>query len=133
LNRHIAVAHRILQDAATKWRDDRTNLTWLAQAPWINTTAPHTKRPAYPLDWDEQRLFFDELAGHLVPVAEFGVNTGARDEELCALEWAWEQPVPELDTPDLTRTLFIIPAEVAKNRTDNARPRLLVLNDAAPG
>jgi hypothetical protein len=69
LNRHIAVAHRILQDAATKWRDDRTNLTWLAQAPWINTTAPHTKRPAYPLDWDEQRLFLDELAGHLVPIA----------------------------------------------------------------
>ena len=39
--------------------------------------------------------------------------------------------MPELDTPDLKRTLFIIPAEVAKNRTDNARPRLLVLNDAA--
>jgi hypothetical protein len=30
---------------------------------------------------DEQRLFFDELASHLVPIAEFGVNTGARGEE----------------------------------------------------
>lgn len=54
-----------------------------------------------------------------------------------ALEWGWEIRLPELDEPDkpgrpgIRRSAFIIPAEVAKNRTKDPRPRLLVLNDAA--
>jgi len=35
------VVKSVLEDAATKWRDERTNLTWLAQAPYINCTLPH--------------------------------------------------------------------------------------------
>src|SRR5262249_27479561 len=64
-------------------------------------------------------------------------NTSARDEEICALEWAWEIRLPELDElaepgkPAIRRSAFIIPAEVAKNRTKDPRPRLLVLNDAS--
>ncbi len=131
LNRHIGVAARVLHDCATKWRDERANLTWLAQEPWINANAPHRKRQPYPLDWDEQQLIFEELAPHLQRMALFDVNTGARDEEMCALEWAWEQRVPELDTPAIRRTVFVIPGEVAKNRTEDPQPRLLVLNDAA--
>jgi len=70
-------------------------------------------------------------------MSEFCTNTGARDEEICALEWGWEIRLPELDepgkqdTPGIRRSAFIIPAEVAKNRTKDPRPRLLVLNDAA--
>jgi hypothetical protein len=51
--------------------------------------------------------------------------------------WACEIHLPELDEPDkpgkpgIRRSAFIIPAEVAKNRTKDPRPRLLVLNDAA--
>jgi integrase len=131
LNRHIGVAARVLKDCATKWRDERSNLTWLVQAPWINTSEPHQKRQPYPLDWAEQRLFFSELVPHLQVIAEFGANSGARDQEICALEWAWEHRIPELDTPELRRSVFVIPADFAKNRTDNPKPRLLVLNDVA--
>ncbi len=127
----------VLEDAATKWRDERTNLTWLAQAPYINCALPHKKRQRYPLSWEEQRLMFDELQPHSQCMSEFCTNTGARDEEICALEWGWEIRLPELDepgkqdTPGIRRSASIIPAEVAKNRTKDPRPRLLVLNDAA--
>jgi hypothetical protein len=76
----------VLEDAATKWRDERTNLTWLAQAPYINCTLPHKKRQPYPLSWEEQRLMFDELQPHSQCMSEFCTNTGARDEEICALQ-----------------------------------------------
>jgi integrase len=38
---------------------------------------------------------------------------------------------PALDTEELRRSVFVIPAEVAKNRTEDPQDRLLVLNDAA--
>jgi integrase len=131
LNRNIGVAARVLQDAARKWRDDYSKLTWLAEAPFINANMPHKKRQPYPLSWDEQRLFFSELVPHLETMAMFMVEAGPRDEELCALEWAWEVRVPELDTDDIKRSVFIIPPEATKTRTEDPRPRLLVLNDAA--
>ena len=131
LNRHVGVAARVLRDAATKWRDARTNLTWLAQAPFVNASLPHKKRQPYPLNWDEQRLLFGELVPHLARMAMFMVEAGPRDEELCALEWAWEVRVPELDTADVKRSVFVVPAEVAKNRTEDPQPKLLVLNDVA--
>ena len=57
----------------------------------------------------------------------FDVNTGLRDQELCGLEWAWEQRVPELDTPTIRRSVFLLPGSVTKN----GRPRLAILNDVA--
>ena len=33
---------------------------------------------------------FHELHPHSQRMSEFCTNTGARDEEVCALEWAWE-------------------------------------------
>jgi hypothetical protein len=95
----------VLEDAATKWRDERTNLTWLAQVPYINCALPHKKRQFYPLSWEEQRLMFDELQPHSQCMSEFCTNTGARDEP------------GKQDTPGIRRSAFIIPAEVAKNRT----------------
>jgi hypothetical protein len=43
------------------------------------------------------------------------------------LEWGWEQRVPELDTPTIQRSVFLLPGHVTKN----GRPRLAVLNDVA--
>ncbi|HEV8018699.1 MAG TPA: hypothetical protein VGP32_09105 [Steroidobacteraceae bacterium] len=87
----------------------------------------YKKRQPYPLGWDEQALLFPELAGHLQRMALFAVNTGARQEEICGLKWRWEQRVPELDTPSIQRTVFVLPGSVTKN----GEPRVLVLNDVA--
>jgi integrase len=110
----------VLEDAATKWRDDVTNLTWLAQAPWIETNAPHKDREPYPLDIKEQELLFSELAPHLLTMAKFDVETGARDEELCALECAREIPIPELSYRGRPRSVFLVPKHMTKTRTESA-------------
>jgi integrase len=52
----------------------------------------------------------------------FAVNTGLRESNVCALEWAWEVGVPELD-----RNVFVIPPEAFKSK----RPHVAVLNDVA--
>jgi len=39
--------------------------------------------------------------------------------------------VPELDTPELKRTVFVIPPEFTKRFTGDDRPRLEILNDVA--
>ncbi len=76
LNRNIAVARRILNLAARLWRDEGSNLTWLAQAPLIQLDRSGSARKPYPIDWCEQRLLFGELARHLQRMALFAVNTG---------------------------------------------------------
>ena len=55
-------------------------------------------------------------------MALFAVNTGCRAGEICALQWDWELPVPELNT-----SIFLIPGEQVKN----ADERLVVLNQVA--
>lgn len=127
VDRDIGTAARVLEEAARKWRDDQTNLTWLTETPMIEYQREYNKRLPYPLDWDEQKLLFSELAVHLRTMALFDVNTGLRDQELCGLEWAWEQRVPELDTPTIKRSVFLLPSSVTKN----GRPRLAILNDVA--
>ena len=109
------------------WRDEQSGLTWLAVAPMIKLESKYKKRQPYPLGWDEQALLFPELAGHLQRMALFAVNTGARQEKICGLKWRWEQRVPELDTPAIQRTVFVLPGSVTKN----GEPRVLVLNDVA--
>jgi integrase len=127
LNRTLAVVRRILKLSAELWRDEQSGLTWLAVAPMIKLESKYKKRQPYPLGWDEQALLFPELAGHLQRMALFAVNTGARQEEICGLKWRWEQRVPELDTPSIQRTVFVLPGSVTKN----GEPRVLVLNDVA--
>ncbi len=72
--------------------------------------------------WDEQRLLFSWLPKHLAEMALFKVNTGTRESEVCALQWAWEQNVPELNA-----SVFVIPGGHVKNAED----RLVVLNQTA--
>jgi integrase len=55
-------------------------------------------------------------------MALFAANTGCREQEVCGLRWEWEDPIPGLNT-----TVFIVPANVVKNRED----RLVVLNKVA--
>jgi len=127
LNRNIGVARRVLRLAATLWREEDSNLTWLATAPLIQLESDPMARKAYPLDWEEQQLLFSELAPHLQRMALFDVNTGLRDQELCSLQWSWEQRVPELDTPEIKRSVFVLPATRVKNR----QARVVILNDVA--
>ncbi len=122
VNRSIEVVRRILNLAARQWRHPN-RLTWLETAPLISIERDKAARPPYPLSWDEQRYLFGclpyEPNGQM---ALFKVNTGTREQEVCALEWAWEIRVPELDT-----SVFVVPGEVVKNTED----RLVVLNDVA--
>jgi integrase len=123
INHTLKVLSRILKLAATEWMDD-TGLTWLAAAPKIKLLTDNNKRQPYPLTWAEQERLFAELPQYLAQMALFAVNTGCRDQEICALRWAWEVEVPQLAT-----SVFIVPG----NRVKNGDDRLIVLNRIAKG
>lgn len=80
------------------------------------------KRPPRPISWAEQAALFPRLPAHLGEMCEFTVNTGARDENVCGLRWAWEVQVPEQN-----RSVFVIPPEFFKTN----RTHVLILNDVA--
>jgi integrase len=121
-NAKIAVARRVLKLAAEVWCHPGTNMTWLERAPAIVAERGHRAREPYPLDASERELLFNELTPERRRIAQFAVNTGLRDQELCRLQWRWEVRIPELDTATLKRSVFVLPAE---------RPRVVVLNDYA--
>jgi integrase len=79
-------------------------------------------RQPYPITWAEQVKLLEALPPHLQRMVLFAVNTGARDDNICRLQWSWERPVSELG-----RSVFLIPAEEFKSK----RPHVLVLNDVA--
>ena len=87
-------------------------------------------RKPEPLTWEDQRVFFPKLPPWLARMALFAVNTGCRDQEVCHLEWEWEQSVPELNT-----TVFVVPRDFGGRRLNsgvkNREPRLVVLNAIA--
>jgi integrase len=80
------------------------------------------RRPPYPITWVEQAELVKRLPAHLQRMVLFALNTGARDDNVCRLRWAWERPVPELN-----RSVFVIPAEEFKGQ----RAHVLILNDVA--
>jgi integrase len=127
INRNLGVARRILRLCERLWRDEDTGISWLAHAPLIQLLDDSNARTAYPISWAEQDLFFGKLTEHLRDMAEFDVNTGLRDQELCGLQWDWEHRVPELDAPGIKRSVFVLPAVKNKNR----QARVVVLNDPA--
>ena len=118
--RHGAV-HVILRLASDEWLDEY-GLTWLPAVPKIKMLPEHDLRKPYPLSWLEQDRLFRELPIDLGRMCLFKMNTGCREAEVCGLRWDWEVEVPELNT-----SVFLIPANVVKNRTD----RLVVLNSVA--
>ncbi|MEM6575685.1 MAG: site-specific integrase, partial [Pseudomonadota bacterium] len=121
INLALAVVRRILNLAARLWRDEQ-GLTWLESPPLIQMLPVYDARKPYPMSWDEERLLFEALPGHLAQMCLFKVNTGCREQEVCKLKWDWEIHVPELET-----SVFIVPGVHVKNRED----RLVVLNRTA--
>ena len=121
VNHGLKLVRRIQNLAASEWVDE-FGLTWLEAPPKISLLPDKNKRAPYPLSWSEQDQLFQALPEHLAAMALFAVNTGCRDQEVCRLQWDWEQPLPGLRAP-----VFVIPGRLVKNGDD----RLVVLNRAA--
>jgi len=121
INRSLEVVRTILNRAARSYRDE-DGRPWLEAIPPLITMLPESRRPAYPLTWEEQDRLFPKLPAHLERMALFAVNTGLRDNNVCGLEWAWEVPVPEIG-----RSVFVVPSDSFKTNRDH----VVILNDAA--
>lgn len=123
INIVLQVVRKILNKAARRWRDKESGKTWLETAPLITIPQVKDGRPPYPISWDEERkLLLLECPPHVEDVVLFFVNAGPREEELCALKWAWERRVPEIGV-----SLFMLPEEFNKN----GQERVIVLNSVA--
>ncbi len=121
INRTLELVRTILHRAARSYRDAQGK-PWLDALPPLITMLPESRKPPYPITWDEQDRLFPMLPGHLARMALFAVNTGLRDSNVCGLLWTWEVAVPEIG-----RSVFIIPADAVKSK----RAHVVVLNDAA--
>ena len=123
VNLALSVVRRILNLAASTWRDD-SGKTWLVTAPKL-TLLPllgHQREPR-PISWAEQRKLLDLLPDHLARMALFTLNTGVRDDVVCNLRWSWEIRVPELGV-----SVFDVPREHVKG---GRRSRIVVCNSVA--
>lgn len=124
INLALAIVRRILNLAARSWRDERSGKTWLETPPLIKLLPlVGFQREPRPIAWYEQKKLFETLPKHLLKMALFDLNTGARDEVVCGLKWDWEIEIPELET-----SVFLIPKESVKGRK---RDRILVCNKVA--
>jgi integrase len=123
INLALGVVRRILNLAATQWRDE-SGRTWLPQAPKI-TMLPlvgHQREPQ-PITWAAQRGLLPKLPDHLARMSLFILNTGVRDDVVCSLEWEWEIKVPELGI-----SVFEVPRQHVKGQK---RSRVVVCNSVA--
>ena len=123
INLALGVVRRILNLAATTWRDDNGN-TWLQHAPRI-TMLPlvgHQREPQ-PISWTDQRTLLPMLPDHLSRMSLFVLNSGVRDDVVCSLRWQWEIKVPELGI-----SVFEVPMQHVKGKR---RSRVVVCNSVA--
>lgn len=123
INLALGAVRRILNLAATSWRDD-DGKTWLEQAPKI-TMLPlvgHQREPR-PISWGQQRTLMPLLPDHLARMSLFTLNTGVRDDVVCSLRWEWEIKVPELGC-----SVFDVPRQHVKG---GRRSRIIVCNSVA--
>lgn len=121
VNRSLEVVRTVMNRAARVWRSN--GKPWLSTSPLIEMLdEEQTKRKPYPITWAEQAALLPKLPVHLQRMVLFALNTGARDDNVCALRWEWEVPVPELG-----RSVFLIPSAEFKGK----RSHVLILNDAA--
>ena len=124
INLALAVVRRILNLAARSWRDEESGKTWLETPPLIKLLpVVGFQREPRPITWYEQKKLFEALPKHLLDMALFDLNTGARDEVVCGLKWDWEIEIPELET-----LVFLVPKDCVKGRK---RDRILVCNKVA--
>lgn len=123
INLALGAVRRILNLAATSWRDE-DGKTWLEQAPKI-TMLPlvgHQREPR-PISWGQQRTLMPLLPDHLARMSLFTLNTGVRDDVVCSLRWEWEIKVPELGC-----SVFDVPRQHVKG---GRRSRIIVCNSVA--
>ena len=120
LNRDMAIVRRVLSLSARLWRDDQGR-AWLDTVPML-PTIEGVKRKPRPISWQEQEALLKALPAYLADMALFALNTGLRDQEICAMKWSDECKVNGLDT-----TVFIISEERAKNEHE----RIVPLNSVA--
>ena len=88
INRSLEVVRTVLNRAARSYRDDEGH-PWLEGMPPLITMLPETRRPPYPITWEEQDRLFPKLPARLARMVLFAVNTGLRESNVCRLEWAW--------------------------------------------
>lgn len=86
------------------------------------TMLKETRRPPYPITWEEQDRLFPRLPARLTRMVLFAVNTGVRESNVCGLQWTWEVAVQEVG-----RSVFVIPPEAFKSK----RSHVIILNDVA--
>ena len=121
INRSLEVVRTVLNRATRVWRSH--GKPWLLSSPLIEMLDERQqRRPPYPITWSEQAELMKHLPSHLQRMVLFALNCGARDDNVCRLQWAWERKVPELE-----RSVFVIPAAEFKGQ----RPHVLILNDVA--
>lgn len=121
INAYLEIIRRILNSAAYKWRDNN-NKPWLDNAPKFELLPLTDARPPRPISWDEQAKLLKVLPDHLAIMVLTMINVGARERELCFLQWDWEIVVPK-------GLAFIIPDHIVKGGT--VGERLLVCNEIA--
>jgi integrase len=120
VNKELMFASRVLNLCARVWRH-RNGMPYVDTAPLLQRVPGSARRPTI-LSWDAQRVLLRELPTRQAEMALFALNTGLRQEELCGLRWDWEVRVPELGV-----SVFLLPAEAAKNGEE----RVIVLNSIA--
>jgi hypothetical protein len=59
-------------------------------------------------------------------MALFDLNTGARDNVVCNLQWEWEVPITELGI-----SIFVVPKAFVKGEVGRKTDRVLVCNTVA--
>ncbi|MES2501789.1 MAG: tyrosine-type recombinase/integrase [Pseudomonadota bacterium] len=124
INLALAIVRRILNLSARSWRDEESGKTWLETPPLIKLLPlVGFQREPRPIAWYEQKKLFEVLPKHLLNMALFDLNTGARDEVVCGLKWDWEIEIPELET-----SVFLVPKDSVKGRKSD---RILVCNQVA--
>lgn len=131
INASLEVVRRIL-NKCTGWTHPGQKISWLGQAPKITLLDKNKDaRPPRPITWAEQANLLPQLPPHLRRMALFVLNTGVRDEAVCALEWDWELRIPELGF-----SVFIVPPERVKGGTRKGKAQregLIVCNRVAQG
>lgn len=122
INLSLSVVRRILNLAARDWRDVN-GYNWLLTVPLITMLPLIDQRPPRPIMWDEQRRLLPALPDHLAEMALFVLNSGARDDVVCNLQWQWEVPVKELGV-----SVFLVPVDHVKGEAGKKSARVLVCN-----
>nr|WP_286206499.1 tyrosine-type recombinase/integrase [Sessilibacter corallicola] len=125
LNHFIEAISRVLT-AATKWRYDWCDLTWLESAPEFERFSSDKRLPK-PITWQNQENLLRNCPPHLADEIIVYVNTGMRDSELNNLSWDHELELPEGVIPG--GLAFYIPTK--STIKDKNRERLVLINTVA--